>query len=246
MADERPINYNTYQTINGARHDIGPDQPSYWLIDGVRHELFPLSGDLRGNDPAVGNAGSLSPAPAPPQFRFTFDTIGQVIFRSIGHCRLPLRPIWAQGINESGDVSISNTQTAAYAVCAPIDPLEEIDILSLWAGGSAIFGAGGVITPPGWSPADAALLAASLAAIVIYPGDESQLPAPLIVADKGTDKTNAFRGIRYIIIPNYPIGAGGGGSGDGLPQLSVGITRTNPGGEPAEDSGAVEFLAGAT
>jgi hypothetical protein len=188
-------------------------------------------------------APAVSPTVQPPQFsRISFDTIGQVIFRSIGSCRLPLRPIWAQGINESGDVAVSNTQTAAYAVCAPIDPDEEIELTSFWDGGSAIFSSGGVVVPPGWSDADAALLAASLAAVVIYPGDEAQLPAPLIVADKGADKTNAFRGIRYIIIPDYPINGGPGGGGGGLPPLSVGVNRTN---EPDEEGLAVEFLAGA-
>ncbi len=117
----------------------------------------------------------------------------------------------------------------------PIDPDEEGEVFSVWDGGTLVQNEGGVVVPAGWTPEDAALLVASLAAIVIYPGNETQLPDPLIVADKGADKTNAFRGMRYIVIPDYPI------AGNGLPQLSVGFRRTN---EQPPDTGAVEFLAG--
>jgi hypothetical protein len=243
------IDYTTYQTINGARHYYDPTQ-NYALRDGVRYPIGqPSSPSLAGTALAGSVSNALTPAPTPPQFLFTFDTIGQVILRSIGHCRLPLRTIWAQGVNESGDSSTSNTQTFAAALCAPIDPLEEGEIFAIWNGGSQVFNSGGVITPAGWTPADAALLAASLANVEIFPGDEAQLPASLIVADKGADKTNAFRGIRYLIFPNYPVNGGSGGGG--IPQLSVGWQRTNDGGDPTDDGkpkdfGAVEFLPGAS
>ncbi len=221
---------DNWQTINGARHLVDPTQ-NYYLIDGVRHPI----GRQNVLD-AVPLAPNVAPAPTPPQFQFVFDTIGQVIVRSIGTCRLLIKPIWAQGIIESGDSSISNTQTFAGAVCAPLDTEEVGEIGRVWAGGSLIFDSGSVVIPSGWTDEDAALLAASLASVVMYPGDEAQLPADLIVADKGAARVNAFRGIRYFIFPNYPIG-----NGHGLPQLSMEFTRTSD--EP-EDSGAVEFLAG--
>lgn len=203
---------------------------TYQLFDGAKRYLLPYPGDILGSAP---NA----PPPLAPQFqtRFNFDTIGQVIFRSIGHCRLPLRIIWAEGINESGDVSVSNTQTFAGALCAPIDSSEEIDITSVWASGLQVLNSGGPLAPVGWTPEDAALLAAAMNNIRIYPGDEAQLPDSLIVADKGANLTNAFRGIRYVIIPNYPVREGG------IPPMSVLITRTSAGGTPAA---AFEFLAG--
>jgi hypothetical protein len=229
---------NSYQLINGARHQWDP------TVNYVNYGFgrVPI-GETQGRDVNGLLDQSVTPAPTPPQFKFTFDTIGQVIFRSIGHCRLPLRTLWALGINESGDVSISNTQTFAAAICAPIDPLEEGEIFAIWDGGSQTFNSSGVITPAGWTPEDAALLATSLANVVIFPGDEAQLPASLIVADKGADKTNAFRGIRYLIFPDYPIN--GGGRGGGLPQLSVGWQRTNDE-PPNAEFGGVEFLPGAT
>lgn len=209
--------YQSYQMIDGARHYFGTPPPL---------ELVNLR-DQR-----------LSPAPPPPHFLFTFDTIGQTIYRGIGNGRYPLRIIWALGITESGDPAISNTQTFAAAICAPIDPLETGEIISLSDGGDVVIEDGNILAPLGWAPDDAALLATSLAGIVVYPGDESQLPAPLIVADKGAAKTNAFRGIRYIIVPDYPLRNGGG-----LPQMTATYIRGN---DAETDSGAVEFSAGSS
>lgn len=224
---------DNYQTINGARHVYDPTQ-NYVNYGFGR---VPLGDPIAALQAALdANAANVTPAPAPPQFKFTFDTIGQVIVRSIGNCRLLVKPIWAQGIVLSGDSSIKNTQTFAGAVCAPIDQAEEGEIGRIWDAGSLIFNAGTALTPPGWTDADAALLAASLASVVTFVGNESQLPAALIVADKGADKTNAFRGIRYFIFPNYPVKGS-------LPQLSLEFNRTNP--QPP-DGTAVEFLGGDT
>lgn len=164
-----------------------------------------------------------TPTGISPQFQFVFDTIGQTIIRSIGHCRLPLRIIWAQGIEASGDTTTSSTISFAAALCAPIDPEELGSVVGLAAGGSVLYdsGGGGIIIPDGMTPETAALLTTAINNIVIYPGDEAQEPAPLIVADKGADVTNAFRGIRYIIFPGWPLDAG-------IPSnLSIQWTRTN-------------------
>lgn len=216
LVDNRTSTYNYNPLIWNAYVQ------NYALVNGV----LITAGDGTSSNSAAGT---------PPQYQFVFDTIGQVIFRSIGHCRLPLRTIWTKGINESGDILISNTMTFAAALCAPIDPDEDGDIISLWDGNSVIYASGGFVAPPGWTPEDQALLAASIANMVVYPGTETQLPAPLIVADKGAAKTNAFRGIRYVIFIDYPIR-------NGIPRLSAGYRRNN---EPEEeDTGAVEFLAG--
>lgn len=182
-----------------------------------------------------------TPTGIPPQFQFVFDTIGQTIIRSIGHCRLPLRIIWAQGIEASGDTTTSSTISFAAALCAPIDPEETGSVVGLSAGGSVLYdsGGGGIIVPDGMTPETAALLTAAINNIVIYPGDEAQEPAPLIVADKGADKTNAFRGIRYIIFPGWPLDAG-------IPSnLSIQWQRTNniTLNSTYTPSGAVEFVA---
>ncbi len=201
--------YNTYQTIDGTRHYLLP---------------YPV-------DPFTDTNTQTVP---PPQFQFTFDTIGQVIPRSIGTVRLLVKPIWALGISESGDNAIANTQTFAGAVCAPIDQLEEGTIARTWEGGSLVYSDGAAVQPPAMSDDDFALLTASLSSVVTYPGTETQLADPTIVADKGANRTPAFRGLRYFIFPNYPVK-------NGLPQLSVEWSRTN---EQPPDTGAVEFLAG--
>jgi hypothetical protein len=181
-----------------------------------------------------------APAPAPPQYQATFDTIGQTIYRMIGHVRVPLRIIWAQGLNASGDTTISPTLTFAAALGAPFDPDEVGSVVVIFAGSSAIYdpSAGGVVVPDTVSAADAALLQASLAAAVVYPGNEAQLPDPMILADKGANVTNAFRGIRYIVFPAFPLSVTGG-----IPNnLSVTWQRTNA--LVSYLPAAVEFAAG--
>jgi len=188
-----------------------------------------------------GNTGSA--APAPPNFQFTFDTIGQVIYRSIGHVRLPLKLIWAQGINASGDITQATTLSFAAALGAPIDPNELGNLVSIFDGGNQVFGDGSVIPPDTWSSVDQAQLIVSLAGATLYVGNEAQQPAPLIVSDKGASVTNAFRGIRYIVFPDYPITRG-------MPNLSIVFERSNPGGTPRKEkkrstpTGAVEFAPG--
>jgi hypothetical protein len=227
-----------------------PDSQQYYapyiqIINGQRTQGPQV---LNPNYKPPGTAGTpaiAASAPPPPHLKFSFDTIGQPIIRSIGSVRLPLRPIWAQGIDASGDETISDTQTFAAALCAPIDVLEEGEIFSIYDGGSEVYNSGTVIAPLNWSASDIALLGASLGSIQIFPGDEAQLQASLIVADKGASRVNAFRGIRYLILPNYPINGSGG---NGIPQMSAVWQRTNDGGSPQEenDTTAVQFFAGSS
>jgi len=175
-----------------------------------------------------------------PQFRVTWDTIGQTIYRSIGHCRFPLRTIWCQGIEYPMEVEgpISPLLTFAAALCHPIDPSEEGQVQVLLMGDTAIYDIdqGGIVIPDGLTVEDAEALQNSLNNAVVYPGDEAQEPAPLIVADRGSDLTNAFRGLRYIVLPLYPLIEGFG-------NLTVQWQRTN---DLAYEPAAVEFAAGSS
>lgn len=219
------INYNS--SIAGMPQ--GPGQPVY----AVNPYYVAPSGVAGGNN--------VSSTTTPPHYRVTFDAIGQTIYRSIGHCRLPMRTIWAEGINWPGSPEdvVSPTLTFAAALCAPIDPTEEGRVIVLLAGSNVIYDidAGGIQIPDGISVEDANALQLSLQNAVVYPGDESQMPSPLIVADKGADVTNAFRGIRYIVLPLYPLI-----EGFGFNNLTVGWERTN---DMAYTPAAVEFAAGA-
>lgn len=183
--------------------------------------------------PGVGNQSA-----QPPHLTFTFDTIGQTIVRSIGHCRLALKLIWVQGINASGDTTDALTVTFAAALCAPIDPTETGAIAGVWNGSSILYDPdqGGVIIPDGMDATTAALLQNSIDHIAFYPGDEFQLPDPTIQGDKGVAFTNAFRGIRYIVVPAWPAIVP-------INSLSLQFKRTNS--LKSSDVIAVEFAAGA-
>ncbi len=123
--------------------NLVPDNVQYYspirqLVNGEAHYAMVLNPAYNGGQ-AAGSIGNAAPTSTPPQFQFVFDTIGSVIFRSIGYCRLPLRTIWVKGITDSGSTSTSNTATFAGAVCAPIDPNELGGIIRIWDGGSKVY-----------------------------------------------------------------------------------------------------------
>ncbi len=139
------------------------------------------------------------------------------------------------------------TITFAAALSHPLDPEELGDVVAFFDGATQTFSLddGGLVLPPDWSITNQEQLANSLSGAIIYPGTEGQQTAPLIVADKGASITNAFRGLRYIILQDYPI-VGSGGTA--LPRLSVVFRRTNllprPTGPGATNATAVTFAAG--
>jgi len=302
-----------------------------------------------------GPSNVTAPSSNPSHLKFTYDTIGQTIPRSIGHCRLPLKTIWVAGVdgttsdgvagadkaiastadNVAGDttvffgyplpswliagllvtpamvvggVTIPSTQsytvmtvsddhitispsllfaypsgslfyfvtvpllftsgasglsslgtastvgigtpaptmTFAAALCEPIDPSELGNITEVFDGATQTYSldGGGLTLPPDWSVTNQQQLAASLNGAIVYPGTEGQLPAALIVADKGASITNAFRGLRYIILQDYPIVGSGGTS---LPRLSIVWRRstTLARRKTSSNATAVTFASGA-
>lgn len=204
---------------NGA--PVSPSQQQYLLYYGQAGVGGGAFSQWVANPNYNPNAAQSSPAPASPVYQFTFDTIGQTIPRTIGHGIMPLRVIWAAGVDRSGANVNSPTISFAGALSMPLDPDEEGSVVRILSGGSALFDSGSVIPPDGADDTTVALLNASLNNAVVYPGDEAQLPAPLIVADKGANVTNAFRGIRYIVFPEWPLAAGDPSS------LSIQWQRTN-------------------
>lgn len=231
--------------VDAYGNPVYPNQPTYVSMI-VNYGNGPQTTTVRNPqyNPNYGTGNinnNITSTVIPPSYQITFDTIGQTIYRSIGHCRLPLRMIWAQGIVASGSTTTSPTLTFAAALCAPIDPTEEGQVAVIFQGSNAIYDPdqGGIIAPDGLSVEDAAALANSLNNAVVYPGDEAQQPAPLIVADKGANLTNAFRGLRYIIFPLFPLKISMGTG------LSVQWQRTNDiPSKTAYTPAAVEFAAG--
>lgn len=177
-----------------------------------------------------------TPTPPSVQYQFTFDTIGQVIIRTIGHCRVPLRIIWAAGVTESGQIVTSTTVSFAAALCAPFDPDEQGSIEAIFMGGVAVFdnSGGGFIAPDGMDPTTADLLKTCLENVTFYPGNETQTADSLIQADRGA-LTPGFRGLRYVVFPNWPTAVS-------ATDLSVQYNRSNP----TYTAAAVEFAAGSS
>ena len=131
--------------------------------------------------------------------------------------------------------------TFAGALCAPIDPDEEGDILAFLSGDTLISESAALSN---LSASDQQQITDSLAGVRFYRGDEAQLPDPAIVSDKGAAVTNAFRGIRYVVFPSFPTSGLSGGA-ISLSNLSVIYRRNNPI-KPVNNITAVEFGAGAS
>jgi hypothetical protein len=298
-----PIRGWSTPTTDGPTNGIGPYPPI-----SVMAQPFPLGGDPSGG---IGNPQSnpTNPSPNPPHLNLTFDTIGQIIPRTIGHVRLALKPIWVQGLlgndisqsivnqglvtlaadagSGSTSVSVVNTPswldsavgfvplltyysgsgtvaqtsiisssagviglndpltvdlaagtvlpvytgggpaatiTAAFALCQPLDPNELGNVTAFFDGANQVYSLdqGGLTLPSSWTIVQQGQLQAALSGAVVYPGTEGQLPADLIIAERGADKTPAFRGLRYIIIQDYPL------IGNGILSLSTVWRRSNP------------------
>ncbi len=198
---------------------VGPTGQPYPIL--VPDPRALSNNTLPGIPPSIGSlVPNLQTTIAPHQV-ITFDTIGQTIYSTLGHVRTPFRFIWVMGINQFGDIITAGVITFAAALCEPIDPLEDGITFSIFDGAQQVFNIVDGITPPtNWDPIRQALLIAALATAVIYPGTEGQDADPIIIADKGPNVVNANRGLRYIVIQDYP--------SSGLPSLSLVSQRTNP------------------
>ena len=88
--------------------------------------------------------------------------------------------------------------------------------------------------------ADGQLLDMSAINMTLYKGDATQMPDPLIAAQKGADNTPAFRGLAYLVLRGFDVSA----FGNRVPQLSFEVFR--PIGAKPAITRAVCLLPGAT
>jgi len=144
-------------------------------------------------------------APTPPSLQINFDTIGQTQYRTVGSVRTPMKLIWVEGVTTSGQRITGDTVTFAASLCAPLDQ-GELGECSVYLGDSLIFSPSGGVVIPGTitDPLVATRLTAALIGMLIYPGTEGQIPDPRILADRGVKYTPAFRGTRYVVMPEWP------------------------------------------
>lgn len=138
-------------------------------------------------------------------------TYGATIPRLYGTCAINGNIFWLKGnkIDEipvkkktggKGGSKATNTTWAAYATFAvgickgPITGVRRI-----WLKGELFYDAGS---------SDASTIAASNAAaegFTLYLGTDTQMPDPMIVADKGAGDTPAYRGLAYIVFTNLAL-----------------------------------------
>jgi hypothetical protein len=150
----------------------------------------------------------VTPGLPPARVNVSFDTIGQVIYRSAGSVHLPTKLIWVQGLTDSSQELNDTTATFAMALCAPFDPGEDGTYTVMYNDIAIFDTAGGPLNIPSTITSDPLVIqqiSLALLGMAIYPGTEAQLPDALILADRGAAVTPAFRGMRYITIPDWPL-----------------------------------------
>lgn len=84
--------------------------------------------------------------------------------------------------------------------------------------------------------ADSKLLDLSQGVYRIYKGSETQLPDPLIESYEGVGATPAYRGMAYVVIEDFPLGA----FGNRIPNFTFEVTRRAP--QQDVGSAAVESM----
>jgi len=162
-------------------------------------------------------------ASSPAQTAVAFDTIGQIIYRSVGSSRFPIKLLWVKGVINSGDVLTGDSITFAVALTSPLDQGESGEYW-LILGDQVIFTpTTGVVIPPNITdPLVATQLTATLTGMRTYPGTDGQLPDPSILEDRGVRLTPAFRGMRYMVFSDWPVAVP-------YSSLTVIFNRTTPG-----------------
>jgi hypothetical protein len=135
----------------------------------------------------------------------TDSAYGRPIFVHYGTVRTGGNIIWSSGLEEKanknsvgkgfGGPSVSTT-TFSYSTSLAVSFGEgvAVDILRIWADNKLIYDKTGT-----GATADATLN------FRFYPGDEDQLPDPLIEAAEGVGNVPAHRGLCYIVIEDLPL-----------------------------------------
>lgn len=164
---------------------------------------------------AIDRANNPGPTPivTTPNLDSSFDTWGNPIPIIYGTVRITGKAIYGKAIQIQGAETDPATLNIGFAFGYPLDPLEVVTIGRLWANGIEIY-----------NPTDGPLITGL--SFVVYQGSETQLRDPTIEADKGTNRTPAYRGMRWIMFNIFPVNEIGGS----VPQISaefISATRVN-------------------
>jgi hypothetical protein len=151
------------------------------------------------------------------RFRIMGASEGTAVARVYGRLRVPAQVIWASrfrervttsgGSGKGGAPSAPQVRTSTYSVSLALALCE-----------GKIAGVGRV-----W--ADGIELGHSAITLRVYPGDETQLPDPLIAAIEGIERAPYYRGTAYAVIEDLELGP----FGNRVPQFSFEVFGTGAG-----------------
>ena len=172
------------------------------------------------------------------RFRVMGASEGQAVARVYGRARVAGHVIWASNFLER--VTTSGGSGKGTAPSSPKVRTSSYSVsLALALCEGEISGVGRV-----W--ADGMELGHSALNMRVYPGDEAQLPDPLIAATEGAENAPAYRGIAYVVIEDLELGL----FGNRVPQLSFEVHRPEAASddlearEVARGTGAVALIPG--
>ncbi len=204
----------------GTALGVGPG--AGWLAGAaVGNLLFPTQGpDSRVEGPRLGD------------LTVTSSAYGVPIAIAYGTLRMAGNLIWSSGISEARNVSrsraggkggggatqtaVSYRYTASFAIAFGEGPAE--DVLRIWADGKLLYDKTGLHTD----------VARPGLRFRFHPGNETQLPDPLIEAQVGEGRAPAHRGLCYLVFEDLPLAD----FGNRIPNLTAGITFRREAAEP--------------
>lgn len=158
-----------------------------------------------------------------PNLDVTFDAWGSPIPLVMGHVRIMGKMIWGNALEVGTSVASPAFLSFAIGFSYQLDPLEWqwIECVAIWANGIKIFGG------------DNDLVGLTF---TFYEGKEDAPIDPLILADKGANRTPAFRGLRYIVFRDFPLSI----VGNALPMISAEFAMTKD--APSPKIGVADVL----
>ncbi len=148
-------------------------------------------------------------------------TEGASIPRVYGSMRLAGQLIWASRFKETTGKTRSGGKGASSPAVETTSYLYSISF--------AVGLCTGPVTRIGRVWADGSLIDVSQYTVRVHPGDETQVPDPLIEEIEGAGNTPAYRGLCYVVFEDMPLAA----FGNRIPQLQFEVVRVLSSGNPS-------------
>src|SRR6185312_12990466 len=192
------------------------------LITGA--EIGSALGTLAGGmiDSALGGTHVNRSGPRLSDISIQASTEGAPIAELYGRMRAAGQLLWATKFKET----VKTTEMSEGGKGAPSVTITETDYL--YSISFAVGLSAGPVTKIGRVWADGTLIDIAPFTTRFYPGDETQLPDPLIEEIEGEGNTPAYRGLAYIVFEDLPLEQ----FGNRIPQLQFEIIRSLSASDP--------------